>query len=90
MLAGAAAGADNQRDFGGDGGAQHEAEVAANRNRGAERLARPQIMRAWIDAAAIDTDHVGETIHAGFEGGFGEAIAKDGGGREQPDFLAHG
>ena len=63
--AGPTAGADHQRNIGGDGGMQHQAQIAADGDRRAERFARAEVMRPGIDAAAIDADDMRLTVHSG-------------------------
>ncbi len=79
---GAAAGADHQRHFRADGGAEHQLQITADGNWRAERLARPEVMRAGIDAAAVDADRIGASFQPGLQRRFGKAVAQDGGGRQ--------
>src|SRR5439155_27270494 len=69
---------------------QHQPQVAADRHRRAERLARAEVVRPGIDAAAIDPDHVGAAFEPRRERSLGKAIAENAARRQPPKFLALG
>src|SRR3546814_10951069 len=61
---------------------QHQSQVAADRECGAERLAGAKIVRAGIDAAPVHADHVRLAGHGRFEGRFGKAVSEDAASRD--------
>src|SRR3546814_8885032 len=61
---------------------QHQSQVAADRECGAERLAGAKIVRAGIDAAPFHADHVRLAGHGRFEGRFGKAVSEDAASRD--------
>ena len=74
--AGRSGGADDQRHVQRTGGEQHAAQVAAGSLGRRRHLALAQIGRTDVDRAHVAADQVGLALHAGVEGGGGDAVAE--------------
>ena len=82
-----AGGPNHQRNASANRGAQHQAQIALDRHGGAKRHARAQIMRARVNATAINTNDMRRARHAGLKACFRKAVAQNGTGREKAYFL---
>ena len=82
-----ARGSDHQRNAGANRSAQHQAQITLDRHGGTKRHAGTKVMRAGINAAAINADDMRVARQAGLKTRFREAVAQNGAGGEKAYFL---
>ncbi|MPN11776.1 hypothetical protein SDC9_159084 [bioreactor metagenome] len=87
LAACAAAGAHHHRNAIADRATQQQRQVALHRQARVQRLARSQVVRPGIGAAAVHADHVRLALQRRVQRGLRKAVAQDAAGGHHPHFF---